>query len=81
MPRNKHNKGKVRRHKVKIQEILDTLDSPGSPLDGTLLVDFPDAVTTAMSENGALSALPLPTSYRVLIISPFSTSISQLAGV
>ena len=49
MPRTKHNKGKVEGHKLKIQEIVDTLNAPSTPLP----VDSRGTATTSKSETGA----------------------------
>ena len=70
-PHNGYSKDKVGGHKLKIQEILDTLNAPSSPLDETrnvgesaanlAPVDPHRIVTTSVSESGtsrsALSTL------------------------
>ena len=49
MPRTKHSKGKVEGHKLKIQEIFDTLNAPSAPIP----VDSRGSATTSKSGSGA----------------------------
>ena len=59
MPRAKHSKGKFEGQKLRIQEILNTLNAPSAFLDGTLSVDSRNTGTTPISDtSGALLALP-----------------------
>jgi len=58
VPRTKHNKSKVEGQKLKIQEILKTIDAPTAPLNEVLPVDSCTA-TTAIPESGASIAPPL----------------------
>ena len=48
-PRIKHSKGKVEGHKLKIQEIFDTLNTPSTSLP----VDSRGDATISKSESGA----------------------------
>jgi len=48
-PRTKRKKAKVEGHKLKIQEIFDTLNAPGAPLPA----DSRGTATTSKSESGA----------------------------
>ena len=82
MPRIKrpHNEGKVEGQKLKIQEIIDTLNTPSAPLDETLPVDSNDTAAAPVSESGASLVPPSPVLYRVLISPAFPTPISQPAG-
>ena len=79
--RNKGNKVKVEGQKLKIQEILDTLDAPSAPLDGSLPANSPDTATTSTSESGAPSAPSMLISCKVLTAPTFSIAIFQLADV
>ena len=56
MSRTKHSKGKVEGQKLRIQEILNTLNAPSVPFDGTLPPDSRDTVTARISDSGALLA-------------------------
>ena len=58
MPRAKHSKGKFEGQKLRIQEILNTLDTSSAPLDGTLPVDSRDTITASISDDGAFLAQP-----------------------
>ena len=55
---SKYNRDKVEGQKLKIQEILNTLDAPSVPLDGIPSVGFCDNVTTQMPNTGVLLSLP-----------------------
>jgi len=48
MPRTKRNRDKVEGHKLKIQEIFDTLNAPSAPLPA----DSRGIATTSKSESG-----------------------------
>ena len=71
MQRTKHDKGKVEGQKLKIQEILDTLNTP---LDETLPAD-------SIPESGTPLSPPLPILYRAPTTLTFSISISQPTNV
>jgi len=62
VPHVKYNKGKVEGHKLEVQEILGTLNTPSSPLDGAAKpdlqlspVDPHGTATTSVAENGTRS--------------------------
>jgi len=55
----KHNKGKAKGQKIKIQEILNTLNPPSVPLNETLPAGSHNTTTTSISESGAPLTLPL----------------------
>ena len=77
LPRVRRNKSKVEGHKLKIREILNTLEAPSTPLDGTLSlservpnlapVDAHAAATTPTSGSGTSSVLPFPIPHGVLL--------------
>jgi len=73
MPRSKHNKGKVEEHKLKIQEIRNTLNVSKAPLTlservpDLTPVDSHEAATTSASQSGTSSSPPSLISYGVLI--------------
>jgi len=58
MPHIIHNKSKIEGQKLRIREILNTLDASSAPLDETLPLGSHDTVTTPTSDIGALPALP-----------------------
>jgi len=75
MPRVKHNRGKVEGHRLKVQEILDTLNAPSAPPDEAPHAGPRDIAASSISESCVSSALLSPILSVVLIISPFSIFI------
>ena len=84
-PHMKYDKGKIEEHKLKIQEILGTLDAPDSPLDSENLSMVARApklafvsppVITSVIEDGMSLTPPSPVLYGILI-APRYLSLSQ----
>ena len=81
IPNIKYNKEKVEGHKLKIQEILGTLDAQSSPFDKNprvgervphiASINPHGTVKTSVSEIGATLALSSPILYRIPIASRF----------
>lgn len=81
IPHIRHSKGKAEGHKREIEEILGTLNASSShpeenPGVGETVPHSAPAgsVTTAVSESGTPFAIPLPISYRILILPSASSS-------
>lgn len=91
MQRTGYNSYRVERHKLEIQEILDTLNAPTPPVDETPSVDERgvklaptdrcDAATTSAPESGTSFVPPSRTLYGILITPYFSTSTLQSVDV
>jgi len=73
MPHTKHYKGKVEGQKLKIQEILGTLDAP--PPDETPPADSHNVAATSTPESGAPLTPPLQIFYGALITSALLKSM------
>ena len=92
-PHMKHDKGKIEEHKLKIQEILGTLDATGSPLDSENLSMVARApklalvgppVITSVTGDGMSLTPPSPALYGILIAPrylSFSTPTLQFVDV
>ena len=83
-----YHKERVEAHKLEIQEILDSLNAPGSHIDESLGVDERaanlapvgprDAATTPAPESGTSFVPPSRTLYGILITPYFQLQHSSL---